>query len=382
MNWYTLAKEQETTLITLRRTIHENPELGNQEFGTSRLITSFLQACGIETKKYLTTGVTGLVKGKYPGRTVMIRADMDALPILEDTGLGCASKNSNVMHACGHDMHITMALGAAKILSEHTDVLHGNVLFVFQPDEEGEGGAERLIQENVLAGVDAVYGIHVDPALPAGTIGIKYGAFYAAAGKFDITVEGESAHGAQREKGIDAITCAAQIITSIDQMNGMLDGEKLVATIGTIHAGKVRNILCGHAEMSGIVRTFGLERREKAHQQLAAIIKEADQTNGTHTKLNWEDGYCGVVNHDAETRIVEEAARELFPENVTVLQEPTMTTEDFGYYLKERPGCFYHLGVDSSYPLHHPKFSPKESAIAVGVAVHCAVIEKYLNSSK
>lgn len=382
MNWYTLAKEQETTLITLRRTIHENPELGNQEFGTSRLITSFLQACGIETKKYLTTGVTGLVKGKYPGRTVMIRADMDALPILEDTGLGCASKNSNVMHACGHDMHITMALGAAKILSEHTDVLHGNVLFVFQPDEEGEGGAERLIQENVLAGVDAVYGIHVDPALPAGTIGIKYGAFYAAAGKFDITVEGESAHGAQREKGIDAITCAAQIITSIDQMNGMLDGEKLVATIGTIHAGKVRNILCGHAEMSGIVRTFGLERREKAHQQLVRIIKDADQKNGTHTKLNWEDGYCGVVNHDAETRIVEEAARELFPENVTVLQEPTMTTEDFGYYLKERPGCFYHLGVDSSYPLHHPKFSPKESAIAVGVAVHCAVIEKYLNSSK
>lgn len=381
MNWYTLAKEQEMTFVMLRRTIHENPELGNQEFGTSKLITSFLQSCGLETKKYLTTGVTGLVKGKYPGKTVMIRADIDALPIMEDTGLGCTSKHNNVMHACGHDMHITMALGAAKILSEHTDTLHGNVLFLFQPDEEGEGGAERMIQENVLENVDAVYGMHVDPALPAGTIGIKYGAFYAAAGKFDITIEGKSAHGAQRDKGVDAITCAAEIITAIDQMNGMLEGEKLVATVGTVHAGKVRNILCGQAEMQGIIRTFGEERREKAHQQLAHILTEADQKNGTHTTLHWEDGYCGVVNHDAETKIVEDATRELFPEKVVILQEPTMTTEDFGYYLKERPGCFYHLGVDSAYPLHNPKFNPKETAIAVGIASHCAVIEKYLNSN-
>ena len=379
MNWYTFAKKQEMTFIMLRRIIHENPELGNQEFDTSKRITEFLQTCGIETKKYLTTGVTGLVKGKYPGKTVMIRADMDALPIMEETDLSYQSKTSNVMHACGHDIHIAMALGAAKILSEHTDVLHGNILFVFQPDEEGEGGAERLIQKNILANVNAVYGIHVDPTLPAGTIGIKYGSFYAAAGKFDITVQGKSAHGAQREKGIDAINCAAEIITSINQMNGKMDDERIVATIGTIHAGNARNILCGQADMQGIIRTFGEERREKAHQQILHILEKADEKNGTRTKLHWEDGYCGIINHDAETKIAEEAAREMFPENTVILQEPMMTTEDFGYYLKEKQGCFYHLGVESAYPLHSQKFNPKENAIAVGIAMHCMTAEKYLN---
>lgn len=382
MNWYSLAKQQETTFIQLRRIIHQDPELGNQEVNTSKLISSFLQTCGIETTKILHTGVTGLLKGKYPGRTVIIRADIDALPMQEESGVSFTSKNGCVMHACGHDMHVAMALGAAKILSEHSDLLHGNVLFVFQPDEEGEGGAERLIQEHILDHVDAVFGLHVNPELAAGKIGIKYGAAYAAAGKFDLTVEGKSAHAAEPGKGIDALNSAAEMALAIKKMCGTLDGEKLVATVGTFHAGKVRNILADHAEISGIVRTFGDERREKAHQDLIDIIQKTDLKNGTKTAIHWENGYCGVVNHDTETKIIESAAREQFPKDVVILEEPTMTTEDFGFYLKERPGCFYQLGVESAYPLHSTKFNPKESAIASGIAMHCAVVEKYLNTKK
>lgn len=378
MNWYSLACEQENELIELRRKFHYDAELGNQEFNTSARIMNYLNDCGIENRRILGTAVVGILKGNHPGKTVMIRADIDALPIHEETGLPYSSRRENTMHACGHDFHIVMALGAAKILSQHTEELEGNVMFVFQPDEEGEGGAERLIQEGVLDHVDAVFGIHVNPALSTGTIGIKYGPFYAAAGKFDLSVAGKGSHAAEPERGIDALHAGAEMVMALERLNRVEDGIRTVVTVGTFQAGTVRNILCGQAELSGIVRTFGEENRAKIHQEIVNLIEETDQNCGTHTTISWADGYCGVINHDAETHLVEAAAKAQFKDRVTVLNEPTMTTEDFGYYLLKRPGCYYHLGVESKEPLHSAKFLPNEKAIAYGAAMHCAVAVNYL----
>ena len=380
MNWYTAAKENEAEIKDLRHKIHQDPELGNQEFHTRDRIVSFLHAHGIEAETLLDTAVLASVHGAEQGRTIMIRADIDALPIQEETDLPYASKNGAMMHACGHDMHTAMALGAAKILQEHREEFCGTVKFIFQPDEEGEGGAQRLIKENILQDVDAVFGLHVNPDLPVGTIGIKYGAFYAAAGKFDITVHGSASHGAEPEKGINALSAGAAMVSEIQKMNGSLNGERIVTTVGTFHAGTVRNILCDKAELSGIVRTFGQDRREKAHQHLQQILQKVDEAYGTKTELHWADGYCGIWNPEPETELIEKTARQMFPDGVILLREPTMTTEDFGFYLAERPGCFYQLGVQSEYPLHHPKFNPREEALAYGTAMHCAAAAAYLKN--
>ena len=218
--------ESSDEIRRLREDIHSHPELGNNEFRTADLIESYLNSLDITTKRVLGTAVIGTLRGKTGGRTVALRADMDALPLTEITGADFASVYAGKMHACGHDVHTAALLGAARILSAHRDELEGNVVFLFEPDEEGRGGAARMIKEGCLEGADAVFGAHVTPDLPSGKIGVMYGKFYAASDTFRIVVNGRASHGAVREKGIDALAAAAEMVTALLALPGQITDDK------------------------------------------------------------------------------------------------------------------------------------------------------------
>ncbi|MCR4951032.1 MAG: amidohydrolase [Solobacterium sp.] len=379
-DWLKEAHEIKEELKALRRQLHRFPETGNQELKTTETIEAYLKELGIETKRPLQTGVIGILKGTKEGRTAAFRSDIDALPVTEQTGLPFASENEGVMHACGHDFHMTALLGAAKLLAKHRDELPGSVIFIFQPDEEESGGAERLIEAGVIDEADAVFGCHVNPDLKAGEIGIKYGPFYAAAAKYDVTVHGRQSHGAEPEKGIDALYAAALMCTKLKTLCGDYDGKKAVVTTGTLVSGKARNIISDEAHFTGIIRTSDRALREVMKEKVEAVIEETDKITGTKSDADIYDGYCGIVNHDRETEFVQRCAEELLgTENVTVLNEGTLTSEDFGFYLLKKPGSFYHLGVQSEAGLHSPLFDPDESALAKGAALHAYVLWQYLN---
>lgn len=376
----------------IRRTIHRHPELGNDEWHTSELIEAHLQSFGIETQRVLSTAVAGTLRGSCgadggrasDGRsgTVALRADMDALPLYEMTDSRFVSEIPGKMHACGHDVHVAAALGAARLLSNHRDQLKGNVVFLFQPDEEGSGGAERMIKAGCLEHVDAVFGAHVDPDLPAGVIGIRYGKFYAASDMFKVEVIGVSSHGAQREKGIDALAAAAEMITALLDLPADVTTDKCVLTVGRMESGTAGNIMPGHAEFEGIIRTLGPETRKAMEDAFFKTVREIAEAKGVKAEISYRKSYPGIVNHDGMTALAERAAVNTFGrEKVRRIEEPLMTTEDFGYFLEAVPGCFYHIGAGCPLPLHNPSFLPDEDVAVELAAVHTAVIMEYLKES-
>ena len=369
-------------LTALRRALHMDPELGNREFHTAERIEAVLGGWGIPTRRLLDTAVVGRLDGALPGPTVALRADMDALPLAEATGADFASRNEGVMHACGHDVHMAAALGAARLLACHRDELKGSVLFLFQPDEEGRGGAQRMIEAGVLEGVDAVFGAHVSPELPLGHIGVRYGKFYAASDTFKSVVNGVSAHGAEREKGVDALGAAAALVNRLIDLPKRLPGERAVLSVGSFHAGTAENALAGQAEFAGIIRTLGPAARSEMKRLFRLAVDEVTAAWGATAEVTLRESYPGVVNDDAMTALVEDAARKLLGrDSVHVLEQPTMTTEDFGYFLMQRPGSFYHIGAGCSLPLHNTAFLPDEQAPVAAAAVHAAVIEKFLTKA-
>lgn len=363
------ARELAPKLNLIRENLHKYPELGRREFKTARIIEKYLDEIGISHKRILDTGIIARLDGALPGKHSAVRTDIDALPINEATGVAFTSKNSGCMHACGHDVHMTGALGAAMILSKHRDDLHGSVTFIFQPDEEGEGGADKMIEAGALEGVDAVFGAHVDPALPAGHVGIKYGNFYAASAMFKIVVIGKSAHGAQRDKGIDAIEVSAHIIPEVLKIPGG------VVSVGMINAGTAGNILAGRSEFRGIIRTFGIDERARMTKEFAEICVRICESFGAKCECDFSEGAPGIVNDNDElTSLAENAAREtLGSEFVHVIEKPLFISEDFGYYIMSKTGSFYHIGAGCEYPLHSDKFLPVPEAFVTGSAVHSAV---------
>ena len=366
-------------MCAVRREIHRHPELGNREFRTAAFIEDHLRRLGIETRRVTETAVVGTLTGGRPGRCAALRADMDALPLTEATGCAFASENPGVMHACGHDVHMAAVLGAARLLAGRRDTLPGSVVFLFQPDEEGYGGAERMIRAGCLDGVDAVFGAHVSSTIAAGRAGVRFGKFYAAANLFDVTVKGRSAHGAERENGVDALAAAAEMIPALIALPGTFPGERCVVTVGTITAGTARNIVPDRAAMTGIVRTLGPDVRAAMMDRLVNTVRTIAARHGTEVEITLREGYPGVVNDDDMTRLVEAAARDVLgAENVTEIAEPTLTTEDFGYYLEARPGSYYHVGAGCTLPLHNPGFLPKDEAVVTAAALHMAVIGRFL----
>lgn len=373
------AREIAPELIELRRAFHRHPELGNHEYQTAARIEAWLQSCGIPTKRILATAVVGTLTGGLPGATVALRADMDALPLQENTGADYASVIPGVMHACGHDVHMAAALGAAKLLAACREELPGTVLFLFQPDEEGSGGAQRMIDAGVLDDVDAVFGCHVSPDLPAGYVGVRYGKFYAASDTFCITLTGKSAHGAERENGVDALAAAAEMVTALLSLPKSFPQERSVVSVGTLHSGTAGNIISDRAELSGIIRTLGQENREAMRARFSRVIEALARRHGVGLDYELRRSYPGVVNDREMTRLVQDTASTLLgADRVRVIAEPTMTTEDFGYFLQKKPGSFYHVGAGCALPLHNTAFLPDEAAIITAAALHTAIIEAFL----
>ena len=379
MNTFDRAQACANKLYAIREQIHRYPEMGNQEFKTAELVEETLHGLGIQTQRVTETGIVGTLTGGRPGKTAALRADMDALPVTETTGVDFASETPGVMHACGHDVHTTAVLGAAMLLAEHRETLPGTVKFFFQPDEEGNGGARRMIAAGCMEGVDAVFGAHVAPDLPAGTVGIRYGKFYAASDMFTVTVRGRSAHGAQPDKGIDALAAAAAMVGELRALPAKYISDPAVLSIGTFHAGTARNIIADTAEFSGIMRTLGADDRSALKRIFRETIEEISSRFNTTAEVNIIESYAGIVNTEAETRHVQRTAELLLgKDRVCVLDHPTMTTEDFGYFIDAAKGSFFHIGAGCTAPLHNPKFLPEPLTIITLAALHADIMERYL----
>ncbi len=382
MNTFHKAQSYKSKLYALREQIHRHPELGNHEYLTADLVEKTLNGLGIETERLTETAVIGTLRGGKPGLTVALRADMDALPVTEDSGAVFSSETPGVMHACGHDVHTAAALGAAMLLAEEREELPGTVKFFFEPDEEGSGGARRMIAAGCMEGVDAVFGAHVAPDLPAGMIGVRYGKFYAASDMFTVTMHGRSAHGAQPENGIDALAAAAAAVSELRKLPVKYIQDPAVLSIGTFHAGTAGNIIADTAVFSGIMRTLGPDDRETLKKAFRKCVEETAALYGAVPEINIRESYAGVVNTETETLHVQRTAEALFgAENVRVLDRPTMTTEDFGYFIDAAKGSFFHIGAGCTAPLHNPKFLPEPLTIIRLTALHADIIGQYLRNN-
>lgn len=380
------ASAIEADLIEIRRRIHRHPELGRHEKQTSELVMQELNTLGLSVRRAAETGVVGELTGELPGPIVALRADMDALPIQEQTSLAFASEIPGVMHACGHDLHTAALLGAARLLAAHRKELRGSVRFLFQPDEEGDGGAKRMIDDGCMDGVSAVFGAHVAPEYPCGTVGVRFGKAYAASNPFDITLRGRSSHGAEPHLGSDVIIAASSLVGSIQTLvsREVSPLDSAVISIGSLHAGSARNIIADEARVSGIIRCFGPEMRRRLADRLTDMAKAVAAAHGCIAEVNVQWGYSGIINNDAMTACVQRSAARLLGEpNVIVEPIPSLTTEDFGEFLACAPGTFWHIGVGragrENAPLHNPRFNPDEGALRIAAALHAQTVWDCLN---
>lgn len=367
-------------LIKIRREFHMCPELGMKEFKTSEKICNLLDEMGIEYKSAVAnTGVVGIIRGKKEGNTVALRADMDALPIDEKNDINYKSKEEGKMHACGHDAHMTILLGAAKILNDMKDNLSGNVKLFFQPAEETVGGAEKMIEEGVMENpkVDAVFGLHVAPEIPVGKIGIKYDKMNASSDTLVIKIEGESTHGAYPHSGIDSIMIASQVVNSLQTIvsRNINPIESAVISLGTIHGGTQHNIIANSVIMRGTLRTLSPETRKIALSQINKLVEDIPKTFGGRGELVREEGYAPLINHNDMVNVVKNNGYDILGKNnVIEIKEPSLGVEDFAYFLKEAKGAYYRLGCRNEgkeivHDGHHNRFNIDEDCLPIGVAL-------------
>ena len=377
-DYLSAAFEIEGYLNRVRETLHRYPEEGNSEYFTSEFLEAELKSLGLDVDRILGTALVAVLHGGKPGKRVALRADMDALPVTEATGCSFTSENNGMMHACGHDIHMTAALGAAKLLASKRNDLKGDIVFLFQPDEEGKGGAQRMIEAGAVEGVKAVFGGHVSPDLPLGTVGIRYGKFYAASDVITVKVHGKSCHGATPEKGADALLAAVEMIEKLSALKPS-SGDRAVLTMGEFRSGTACNIIADEAVFRGIVRTLGNADREEMRCLIKAVTQEVSERYNVKSELELSYSYGGVVNTDAETALMEESAVQVLGKDQVVrIQEPTMTTEDFGYFIDACSGCFCSIGAGCSEPLHSPSFLPDSKAAVYAAAVYARTLENAL----
>ena len=366
-------------VIAWRREIHAHPELGFEEHTTSALVESALRSAGIATQRVAKTGVVGLLEGGKPGKTIALRADMDALPLQERSGEPFASQMPNVMHACGHDAHTAMLLGAAISLAPERDRIAGNIKFLFQPAEEGPGGALPMIEAGVLESphVDAAVMFHVLPLLPAGVVGWRAGPMQASCDDFDVHVIGRGGHAASPQLGVDTIPIIAEIVTALQRVASReVDPlEGVVVSIGTIQGGYRRNIIADRAQIEGTIRCFNESLRASMPSRIERIVKGVCEAHGAQYKIDFLPGYPAVINDGRLSSLVANIARSAKEvADVVELPFPRMGAEDFAYFAQRVPGCMLRLGVaspDDRDPamLHSPEFRIDERALRAGVAV-------------
>jgi amidohydrolase len=363
--------------VAVRREIHRFPELGFEEQRTAAIVERELDDAAIEHRRVAKTGVVGVVRGALPGRTVGLRADLDALPITEDSGEPFASEIPGHMHACGHDAHTAMLLGAARTLGAHRETLGGNVVLVFQPAEEGPGGALPMIEAGVLdtePKIEAVAMLHVDVRLATGSVSITPGPVNAAADEFQITVHGVGGHGAAPHKAHDAIPCAAAVVLALQNIAARETDPlaSVVVTVGTISGGYRNNVIADSVTLTGTVRTTDPQIREEIESRIRRIIGGVAAAYGCTAELRMIYGYPPVVNDPALAGAFARYLRETTPVAVHQLA-PTMGAEDFAYFAARVPGLLVRLGVRNEaigaiHYVHSARFRLDEAAIPVGIA--------------
>ncbi len=362
-------------VVELRRAIHRQPELGFEEQRTQALVESELDALGIEHRRVAKTGVVGVIRGAKPGRTVGLRADMDALPITEKSGEPFASEVAGKMHACGHDAHTAMLLGAARVLNGMCENLHGSVVLLFQPAEEGPGGAEPMIAEGALDDprVEAAAMLHVDHRLNAGTIGITPGPVNASADEFHVTVKGRGGHGAYPHTAADAIPAACAMVAALQTIASRETDplKSVVVTVGTINGGYRNNVIADEVKMSGTLRAHDPEIRNGLEARVRRILEGVASAYGVKVDLELLYGYPPVVNH---VLLAENFSRYMKTESALPVERPapTMGAEDFAYFAQRVPGVHVRLGIRNEtsgavHSGHSPQFKIDEAALPVGV---------------
>ena len=370
-------------IVRLRRTFHQHPELALDEHETARRVVETLtplDGVDIQTGVY-ETGVVATLEGGQPGPTLLLRADMDALPIHEETGLDFASENDGVMHACGHDAHTASLLGTAQILHRLRDRVHGHVRFLFQPTEERiPGGAKFMIEEGALdanavsPAPEAAFGQHVRPDLPVGTIGVRAGVFMASSDELFITVRGEGGHAATpHELAADPTLVASHIVVALQSVVSRHCPPDVpsVLTIGKLVADGATNVIPEQAHMEGTFRAMDEDWRRRAHELIRRTVEHTAQAHGATAEVDVRIGYPALHNHEAPAQFVREAAVEYVGESNTIDVGPWFAGEDFAYFLQQRPGAYYALGVRNEdrgivHNLHTPRFTIDEEALRVG----------------
>jgi len=362
-------------LIEMRRTLHMYPELSNMEFETTKRINDWLFEYEIPPLAAdLKTGTAAEIRGGATGPTVAIRADIDALPIQEESGLPFSSKIDEVSHMCGHDVHTTIALGAAIILNELRNELPGNVRVIFQPAEETEGGATSVIAAGLLKGVKSIIGLHNSPDFPTGKIGVRNGFMMASVDDFTLTIKGKGGHAARPHNTIDPIIIGTAVITQLQTIisRNVPTEESAVLSFGSFQAGTTNNVIPEKAVLKGTVRTSNDQVRKDIYERFTKIVKNTVESLGGEVEIDYKFLIPAVVNDSRVAEVVRSVAHSIVGEENTIIPEPTMGGEDFSYYQKEVPGCYVWLGSRYEdkgivHGLHHPQFMVDEEAIKIGV---------------
>lgn len=374
-------------VVALRRELHRHPELSGEEHETARRVAEWLDDLGLDVRTGIYgTGVVATLYGAGPGPTLLLRADMDALPIQEDTGLDFASETDGVMHACGHDLHTSSLLGTAQILADHRDEIRGQVRFCFQPHEERiPGGAKFMIEEGVLAGMDdgpapaVAFGQHVKPDLPPGTLGVRPGGFMASTDEVYVTVEGDGGHAANPHEGVDPVYVASEIVGALQSLISRRCPPDVpsVLTIGRLVADGATNVIPDRARLEGTFRAMDETWRFRAHALFRQLVQRTAEAHGATAEVEVREGYPALHNDETATALVQQAAREYVGPDRTVDADRWFAGEDFAYFLQDCPGTFYQLGVGSEHGLHTSRFDPDEEALRTGAGFMAYLAWRY-----
>ncbi|HSF73643.1 MAG TPA: M20 family metallopeptidase [Microcoleus sp.] len=375
-------------LVEWRRLLHQRPELSFEENLTAQFVSQKLQEWGIDHETNIAkTGIVATIDSGKPGRVLAIRADMDALPIQEENEVDYRSQHDGIMHACGHDGHTAIALGTVYYLAKHKHSFSGKVKFIFQPAEEGPGGAKPMIEAGVLKNpdVDAIVGLHLWNNLPLGTVGVRSGALMAAVEVFDCTIFGKGGHGAMPHQTVDSIVVTAQIVSALQAIvaRNIDPIDSSVVTVGQFHAGHTHNVIADTAQIGGTVRYFNPAYQGYFAQRIEQVIAGICQSHGANYQLDYCSLYPPVINDSRIAELVRGVAESVVETPAGIVPEcQTMGSEDMSFFLQEVPGCYFFLGSANpeknlAYPHHHPRFDFDETALGMGVEMFVRCVENF-----
>lgn len=386
------AKAMQEQLVAWRRDLHMHPELGLEEERTADLVAEHLNNLGFQIHTGIAeTGVIGVLEGTGPGPTVMLRFDMDALPVQEENEVAYASQTPGVMHACGHDGHVTVGLGTATLLQRHRQDWPGAVKLVFQPGEEGLNGAQIMLEQGAIDAYgprpDRAFGLHLWTPLPLGKAGVAAGPVMAAADRWALTIKGQGGHGALPHETADPVVAMIQIVNALQTIvsRNVSPLETAVVSVGTIDAGTAFNIIPGQVHLTGTIRTFEAAVRERVVKRMQDICKGVAAAMNVEVDLDVEVLVPAVVNEPAAASLVQEVAGQVLGSDQVQRDYRTMVSEDMSYFLQQVPGCFFYLGASNAergldYGHHHPRFDFDEAALPLGVAILAQSAVRFLTS--